>query len=84
MRFTFAAHLFESLQEMYFSLLTKLCFFSWIVIRTDVAHVQWGYGATAARLTPDQKVGSLNLSALMLCFLSAPAGTIFCFSPNTI
>ena len=26
----------------------------------------WGYGATAARLTPDQKVGSLNLSALSL------------------
>ncbi len=25
----------------------------------------WGYGATAARLTPDQKVGSLNLSALI-------------------
>ena len=24
----------------------------------------WGYGATAARLTPDQKVGSSNLSAL--------------------
>ena len=24
-----------------------------------------GYGATAARLTPDQKVGSLNLSALI-------------------
>ena len=25
-----------------------------------------GYGATAARLTPDQKVGSSNLSALIL------------------
>ena len=25
-----------------------------------------GYGATAARLTPDQKVGSSNLSALMI------------------
>jgi hypothetical protein len=25
-----------------------------------------GYGATAARLTPDQKVGSLNLSALIV------------------
>ena len=24
-----------------------------------------GYGATAARLTPDQKVGSSNLSALI-------------------
>ena len=28
--------------------------------------VQRGYGATAARLTPDQKVGSSNLSALIL------------------
>ena len=26
----------------------------------------WGYGATAARLTPDQEVGSSNLSALIL------------------
>ena len=25
-----------------------------------------GYGATAARLTPDQKVGSSNLSGLIL------------------
>ena len=25
----------------------------------------WGYGATAARLTPDQKVGSSNLSGLI-------------------
>ena len=25
---------------------------------------KWGYGATVARLTPDQKVGSSNLSAL--------------------
>ena len=24
----------------------------------------WGYGATVARLTPDQKVGSSNLSGL--------------------
>ena len=32
-----------------------------------------GYGATAARLTPDQKVGSSNLSALILisCCLTA-------------
>ena len=29
-------------------------------------YVHWGYGATAARLTPDQKVGSSNLSALIL------------------
>ena len=28
---------------------------------------QRGYGATVARLTPDQKVGSSNLSALTLC-----------------
>ena len=27
--------------------------------------MQRGYGATAARLTPDQKVGSSNLSALI-------------------
>ena len=26
-----------------------------------------GYGATAARLTPDQKVGNSNLSALISC-----------------
>ena len=26
----------------------------------------WGYGATAARPTPDQKVGSSNLSGLIL------------------
>ena len=34
--------------------------------RSNFAH--WGYGATAARLTPDQKVGSSNLSGLrQLC-----------------
>ena len=27
-----------------------------------------GYGATVARLTPDQKVGSSNLSALIFMF----------------
>ena len=32
--------------------------------------IEWGYGATAARLTPDQKVGSSNLSALIFCWLS--------------
>ena len=26
----------------------------------------WGYGATAARLTPDQKVGTSDLSGLTL------------------
>ena len=30
-------------------------------------HCMRGYGATAARLTPDQKVGSSNLSSLILC-----------------
>ena len=40
---------------------------------------QWGYGATVARLTQDQKVGSSNLSVLnvcsgmLLCFLAAVA-----------
>ena len=34
--------------------------------RSNFAH--WGYGATAARLTPDQKLGSSNLSGLrQLC-----------------
>ena len=33
------------------------------------ASSHWGYGATAARLTPDQKVGSSNLSALIFCWL---------------
>ena len=27
----------------------------------------WGYGATVARLTPDQQVGTSNLSVLILC-----------------
>ena len=31
-----------------------------------------GYGATAARLTPDQKVGSLNLSGLKCLRASGP------------
>ena len=31
-----------------------------------------GYGATAARLTPDQKVGSSNLSALILPTIRIP------------
>ena len=37
-------------------------------IRRDaelVACSPWVYGATAARLTPDQKVGSSNLSGLI-------------------
>ena len=36
----------------------KLGFFG-VFMRT------WGYGATAARLTPDRKVGSSNLSGLI-------------------
>ena len=32
--------------------------------------MQRGYGATAARLTPDQKVGSSNLSALIYLYHS--------------
>ena len=36
----------------------------------------WGYGATVARLTPDQKVGSSNLSALK--FLYADEKHIAC------
>ena len=31
-----------------------------------ITNAQRGYGATVARLTPDQKVGSSNLSALIL------------------
>ena len=31
----------------------------------SIFFADWGYGATAARLTPDQKVGSSNLSGLM-------------------
>ena len=30
-----------------------------------VHFIHWGYGATVARLTPDQKVGSSNLSGLI-------------------
>ena len=33
---------------------------------TAHAHSHRGHGATAARLTPDQKVGSSNLSGLIL------------------
>ena len=35
-----------------------------LLMRTRAA---WGYGATVARLTPDQKVGISNLSVLILC-----------------
>ena len=34
---------------------------------------KWGYGATVARLTPDQKVGSSNLSALTFAMARASA-----------
>ena len=42
----------------------------------------WGYGATVARLTPDQKVGSSNLSALRacLCCRSLAAWPVICAS----
>ena len=44
-----------------------------LLMRTRAA---WGYGATVARLTPDQKVGSSNLSALK--FLYADEKHIAC------
>ena len=34
----------------------------------------WGYGAMAARLTPDQKVGSSNLSGLISFVPKSEAG----------
>ena len=37
----------------------------WTLCCTDSRSLHWGYGATAARLTPDQKVGSSNLSGLI-------------------
>ena len=43
-----------------------------LVARTAV---QRGYGATAARLTPDQKVGSSNLSGLICHRLAAIGAT---------
>ena len=41
----------------------------WAEFFSDSWELHRGYGATAARLTPDQKVGSSNLSALI--FMSA-------------
>ena len=38
----------------------------------------WGYGATVARLTPDQKVGSSNLSALILSVLPQSCQAAHC------
>ena len=38
-------------------------------------HRHRGYGATAARLTPDQKVGSSNLSGLISCALGSALTT---------
>ena len=38
-------------------------------------HLARGYGATAARLTPDQKVGSSNLSGL-ICYCSLFCGCV--------
>ena len=39
-----------------------------------------GYGATAARLTPDQKVGSSNFSALNIVCLPPCAEAMLIFS----
>ena len=36
-----------------------------------VFRAAWGYGATAARVTPDQKVGRSNLSGLILNSLAS-------------
>ena len=44
--------------------------------RSFSAFVARGYGATAARLTPDQKVGSSNLSGLILCLLQVGGATM--------
>ena len=38
---------------------------NWAPNAIDGFEIHWGYGATVARLTPDQKVGSSNLSALI-------------------
>ena len=38
-------------------------------VRSGGEGKQRGYGATVARLTPDQKVGSSNLSALIFAIL---------------
>ena len=50
------------------SLVALVSDFRWAILGSNV--VIGGYGATAARLTPDQKVGSSNLSALTV--------TVFC------
>ena len=46
--------------------------------QSHATSVWWhrGYGATVARLTPDQKVGSSNLSGLM--FFVSHAEFVFC------
>ena len=51
-----------------FALQAKL---SWDFLCMAMVHrrMHRGYGATAARLTPDQKVGSSNLSALSFLYL---------------
>ena len=41
-----------------------------------VARFHWVYGATAARLTPDQKVGSSNLSALIFALIPNACGSL--------
>ena len=42
---------------------------------------QRGYGATAARLTPDQKVGSSNLSALIALLCGLASGAVSARAP---
>ena len=46
--------------------LTSPCF---AIQRVGIEFPAWGYGAMAARPTPDQKVGSSNLSGLILLSL---------------
>ena len=48
---------------------TLCCSQVFLCVACAVALSAWhtGYGATEARLTPDQKVGSSNLSVLILC-----------------
>ena len=36
------------------------------------ADCNWGYGATVARLTPDQKVGNSNLSSIICLVRKGP------------
>ena len=40
------------------------------ILRHFFKNISWGYGATVARLTPDEKVGSSNLSALIIGYIA--------------